>query len=351
MKKQNKGITLVALVITIIVLIILAGVSINAVMNDGLIGNSKLSKSRYDEAKEQEEKELSQLEIADKEIEFLTQGIPYAYKNGYIQGENDEKIKVGYITGIKVGTKVSEFKASFPAEYKMYYYGQVGGENLELDGDLAVATGMVLTDENGEEIGITIVFGDVAGQEITGTDGKVYPVGDGEVEGVDSSVTQQVLANTMERKPEYRVVAMDINLDGIVDFSDADIMLEYGVGLTDIGHVYARDIENLIIKDYAYERKAYVGKLSYDLQKLFTFNEEEHMYIFTGAKSGDTVSKWVYPKEGGLPEKLVIRRGTGRKQTTLAETEPIQADDYICIQYYDEETEKDAYFTIAKIAI
>ena len=36
MKKQNKGITLVALVITIIILLILAGISISALTGSGL---------------------------------------------------------------------------------------------------------------------------------------------------------------------------------------------------------------------------------------------------------------------------------------------------------------------------
>ena len=51
-----EGITLVALVITIIVLIILAGVSINSVMSDGLIGNAKEAQNEWNEAKAEETK-------------------------------------------------------------------------------------------------------------------------------------------------------------------------------------------------------------------------------------------------------------------------------------------------------
>ena len=61
-KKQNRGITLVALVITIIVLIILAGVSINAVMNGGLIQNAKDAKSDYEKSKVKEDRYLGKLE-------------------------------------------------------------------------------------------------------------------------------------------------------------------------------------------------------------------------------------------------------------------------------------------------
>ena len=52
---KNKGITLVALVITIIVLIILAGVSINAVQNGGIINNAKEARNEYNEEKAKEE--------------------------------------------------------------------------------------------------------------------------------------------------------------------------------------------------------------------------------------------------------------------------------------------------------
>ena len=62
MKKLNKGITLVALVITIIVLIILAGVSINAVMNGGIITNAKDAKNEFENAKLNETETLGVIE-------------------------------------------------------------------------------------------------------------------------------------------------------------------------------------------------------------------------------------------------------------------------------------------------
>ena len=42
--RKNKGITLVALVITIIILLILAGISIQAITNTGLFANTKRAK-------------------------------------------------------------------------------------------------------------------------------------------------------------------------------------------------------------------------------------------------------------------------------------------------------------------
>ena len=53
--KAEKGITLVALIITIIVLLILAVVSINAVQNDGIIDYAKNARTEYEKAQDEEQ--------------------------------------------------------------------------------------------------------------------------------------------------------------------------------------------------------------------------------------------------------------------------------------------------------
>ena len=60
--KNSKGVTLVALVVTIIVLIILAGISINLILGDnGIITIAKKAKENTELAKIQEETELNEL--------------------------------------------------------------------------------------------------------------------------------------------------------------------------------------------------------------------------------------------------------------------------------------------------
>lgn len=54
MKKKNKGITLVALIITIIILLILAGISISALTETGLFEKTKEAKEKYQNAQESE---------------------------------------------------------------------------------------------------------------------------------------------------------------------------------------------------------------------------------------------------------------------------------------------------------
>ena len=54
MRKQAKGITLVALVITIILLLILAGITISQLSGSGLFENAKLAEEKSKNAQEQE---------------------------------------------------------------------------------------------------------------------------------------------------------------------------------------------------------------------------------------------------------------------------------------------------------
>ncbi len=60
--KQKKGITLVALVITIVILLILAGISIAQLTGNGLFENAKLAKEKSDNAQQKENDTLSDYE-------------------------------------------------------------------------------------------------------------------------------------------------------------------------------------------------------------------------------------------------------------------------------------------------
>lgn len=68
--KENKGITLLALVITIIVLLILAMVSISLVMNTGIINHANNAVINYKEAEENEQKQLN---VIEDEMEKYTE--------------------------------------------------------------------------------------------------------------------------------------------------------------------------------------------------------------------------------------------------------------------------------------
>ena len=69
--KEMKGITLVALVITVIILLILATISIQTLTNTGLFGKAKEATKKYSEA---EEKEKIQMELYYAQINKSTNG-------------------------------------------------------------------------------------------------------------------------------------------------------------------------------------------------------------------------------------------------------------------------------------
>ena len=69
-KENKKGITLIALVITIIVLLILAGISIAMLIGDnGILGKSKLAQEEHEKAAIKEELELEIINIELKKIQ------------------------------------------------------------------------------------------------------------------------------------------------------------------------------------------------------------------------------------------------------------------------------------------
>ena len=80
LKNKNKGITLVALVITIIILLILAGISISALTNTGIFGKAKDAKQKSADA---ELDQNTKLDSYEEEISnYLPQDVKQAIKKG-----------------------------------------------------------------------------------------------------------------------------------------------------------------------------------------------------------------------------------------------------------------------------
>ena len=141
-QKNNKGITLIALVITIIVLIILAGVSINLVLDEnGITKKAKEAKENMQIAQGEEEDILNKItDFIENEGKVVTKG-PVAggsYDNPYIpegftHTEGEGTWNNGYIirdeignefvwvpcvidqTKVKTGDKVETFKKTLPS--------------------------------------------------------------------------------------------------------------------------------------------------------------------------------------------------------------------------------------------
>lgn len=75
MFKSNKGITLVALIITIIVLLILAGVSISLVLQGNILGNAEKAVDSYNAAVTDENDNLTYInQLIDNKINEIVNG-------------------------------------------------------------------------------------------------------------------------------------------------------------------------------------------------------------------------------------------------------------------------------------
>ena len=117
--REQKAITLVALIITIIVLLILAIVSINLVMNGGIIDKSKNAVDKYSQEEVQEQIKLAYSEWQMGQYSGVTEDAPTFVKN-----------KLNSIYGAGTVTNVTESNGTFTVEFangKQYTYNVATG--------------------------------------------------------------------------------------------------------------------------------------------------------------------------------------------------------------------------------
>ena len=117
--KQEKGITLIALVVTIVVLLILAGVSISLVLNNnGVISKAKDAKNQYAEAQANEEKHFNEVsDWIDTKVGDTTGG-----GSDYDPASDGVPIPAGFV--YVGGTKASGLVISDATADKEKYKGQ-----------------------------------------------------------------------------------------------------------------------------------------------------------------------------------------------------------------------------------
>ena len=137
LRKKNKGITLVALVVTIVVLLILAGISIAALTNTGIFQKAKDAKQKSEEATQNEESLLAEYEV---EIDKYT-------SNDRWDGKvNKPELMTGMMaikftepTGNTEDTKGKEEKVSDSSKNDWYNYSEKKWANAKTnDGSMWV---------------------------------------------------------------------------------------------------------------------------------------------------------------------------------------------------------------------
>ena len=164
MKKiQNKGITLIALVITIIVLLILAGVSLSMISGEnGILTKSQEAKETHLEASEKEEIGLavSDARIGEDGYQPLTQENLQAALDGIATGYDAE--------GIEEST---DFKVTSPTGRVYTVSGD--GKTISKTGEDLSPKYYVRYNKNGENVSGTIANTKIKGSSTTITN-KTY---------------------------------------------------------------------------------------------------------------------------------------------------------------------------------
>lgn len=135
MLNRKTGITLVALVVTIIVLIILAGVSITLVLgNNGIVTRAKLARENTDKAQEIESNILAS----------------YEYEMEHIASTRDSIEETLLFPSVEDGSSAYEVETEYNlnTSYKNYKYLLVEGELLGAPGSVAATSTMLVPTKN-----------------------------------------------------------------------------------------------------------------------------------------------------------------------------------------------------------
>ena len=140
-KLQNKGITLIALVLTIIVLLILAGITINLTIGqEGIITRAEEAGRNYVQAAENEKDQLAQFtELTDKLITSTTQGIDMEVLN--LKAGDYIKYDTGVSTVGENGVIMCRVLYPASSEYGLQIISDKNVKNVTLgvDGDYAAS--------------------------------------------------------------------------------------------------------------------------------------------------------------------------------------------------------------------
>ncbi len=130
MKKRKKsigdtGITLVALVVTIIVLLVLAGVTVSmALNNNGIISQAKLAGEEYSKAAADEQ---SKLDSASEYLNGMNKGTGASTSTATTVKIGDEVIKITAENAKDYyGYKVTNYNPTAGGTYRIFYYDAAG---------------------------------------------------------------------------------------------------------------------------------------------------------------------------------------------------------------------------------
>ena len=276
--KKNKGITLIALVITIIVLLILAGVAISMLSGEnGILRKATEAKTKTEEAQEDEETALIDMEL---NAHFIEKNFKY-------------KCAYGYITGLKEGEDASILQAALPSNYEVK--AEDGTDNFTV-----VATGLAIV-KDGKTVARTVLFGDINC--------------DGSISSADITRCLRFISG-LDQWQNYQIVAMDINHDGYVGNIDSNLIARKTgnlVNLNDYQRGTATNFKKISKKSEIETTKEYISKLEMK-DTSYKWVEKSTYMRLEGAITAETTGNVVI--EGlGLTGKAYVRRTDSEEGT------------------------------------
>ena len=311
--KRNKGITLIALVITIIVLLILAGVAISMLSGEnGILKKAAEAKTKTEQAQKEEETTLKDMELA---MNFFNKNSRY-------------KIKYGCITGVaceggNLVDTVGNLKNSLPDGYYVVPKGKENIKENEVNLSEKLTTGAAV--KKGDEIVYRVaLIGDVDGN--------------GTITGSDAVIVQQYIGG--KKFEDYEVVAMNI-------YNDEYIGTEYVISILELStstnehllefyqNVEIKDPSKMIVKNEKESYEIYFNSLTQKSESFeWKWAKDKQKYKITGDLTAEITGDTLI-EELGLTGKAYVRRVTLDEDEEEVEekitTQAVQAEDEIVL--------------------
>ena len=315
---KNDGITLIALVITIIVLLILAGVAIAMLSGEnGILKKAAEAKTKTEEGQKEEMGSLLSYEMA------LNLDSGYKYQYGCITGFEYDR------SNNRTVESVEDFEDKLPDGYKVTSKYSSGKDEPIEESEKAttyIATGMAII-KDGQEVARTVLFGDVDCN--------------GKINSADNLISTRYLGfwTTINLK-DFQKMAMNVYNDDKLDKKDCNKISKYAAGTTDAVDISQN--ENVItstknLKRLYVQLQGYIKSLSEDSEYKFEYNEEADTYKLKGVKKNTTVSTLIAALQESDKIKIVAENENKRGFTEVEGTNNVINGYYVQlkIQYDD----------------
>ena len=240
---NNKGITLVALVITIIILLILAGISIQAITNTGLFANAKKAKEKSMEGQLKEEISLAIQSIQTEEI-YKGNSVTLETLAG---GQLEKELKdiTAELADGEINGEYKDYEYTIDDKFNVTINGPITG--VRIKGSAEVQTGYVF---EGSTIEIKVTASITEGK-ITGIEAP-----DGATLKADTSTTEKVYIVNENGKYVFKITS-DSGKTKTVTANVENILSAPQINISEVtGNSFKINVENNypegVITEYKY---------------------------------------------------------------------------------------------------